>query len=66
MFLPKYPYTDMHELNLDWMLAVMQEFQSYIDSGLRDYFIDQLGPLLLEITYDEAEELITLRVEETK
>lgn len=66
MFLPKYPYTDMHELNLDWMLTVMQEFQSYIDSGLRDYFISQLGPLLLEITYDATRELITLRAEETK
>lgn len=31
MFFDKYPYTDMHELNLDWILAKMKELDQQMD-----------------------------------
>lgn len=31
-FTHKYPYTDIHELNLDWMLAKFKEFEDRLDN----------------------------------
>lgn len=31
-FTHKYPYTDVHELNLDWMLAKFKEFEDRLDN----------------------------------
>ena len=40
MFINKYPYTDMHELNLDWCLARLREFQN--DLVKMNEFLDSL------------------------
>ena len=40
MFLNKYPYQDFHELNLDWCLSELREFQS--DLKKMDDFLDTL------------------------
>ena len=52
MFINKYPYTDTHELNLDWILAevkrlqeridnfegiIMDELEAYVDNRLQDF-----------------------------
>lgn len=39
-FFNKYPYTDFHELNLDWILAKMKEIQEAMD-GLLETAIEQ-------------------------
>ncbi|MBQ0141408.1 MAG: hypothetical protein KBT06_01195 [Prevotellaceae bacterium] len=31
-FIQKYPYTDFHELNLDWVLAKFKEFEDRLDN----------------------------------
>ena len=36
MISQKYPYTDLHELNLDWLLAKMKELEAHVDNAIND------------------------------
>lgn len=65
MFLPKYPYTDMHELNLDWLLSVVLRMQNLIDSGLAEYFESQLGNLFLTSSYNSDTETLNFTIKES-
>lgn len=42
MFAHKWPYTDMHELNLDWLLATVGEMKEKVDNLDVDTIIRQL------------------------
>jgi len=35
-FFDKYPYTDFHELNLDWLLNEMKELETKVDNAIAD------------------------------
>lgn len=34
MISQKYPYTDLHELNLDWLMAKMKELEAHVDNAI--------------------------------
>lgn len=34
MISQKYPYTDLHELNLDWLLTKMKELEAHVDNAI--------------------------------
>lgn len=60
-FFDKYPYTDFHELNLDWLLAQMKALEKHVDDtyqnlydtlshDLKEYIDNEIADVLSEFT----------------
>ena len=60
-FFDKYPYTDFHELNLDWLLAQMKALEQHVDDtyqnlydtlshDLKEYIDTEIADVLSEFT----------------
>lgn len=60
MFWDKYPYTDLHELNLDWVLSVVKKMETALDGGLAAYIRDHIDELFIESSYDEEHERLII------
>lgn len=65
-FFDKYPYTDFHELNLDWLLAQMKALEKHVDdtyqnlynqlkTDLQQYINDEIASILSEFTVLKTE-----------
>ena len=65
-FFDKYPYTDFHELNLDWLLAQMKALEKHVDDtyqnlydtlsqDLKAYVDEEIASVLAEFTVLKAE-----------
>ena len=65
-FFDKYPYTDFHELNLDWLLKQMKALEKHVDDtyqnlynelshDLKEYINDEIASVLAEFTVLKAE-----------
>ena len=65
MISQKYPYTDLHELNLDWLLAKMKELERHVDetynelynrlkNDLTQYINDEIANIMSE--FEELKE----------
>lgn len=52
-FSHEYPYTDFHEMNLDWILSKIKEFQERLDN---------ISVTILQEAKDYTDEQITLRL----
>lgn len=61
----KYPYTDFHELNLDWLIKTVRDMEYKIDDGLKDYIREAIDRLLIDVMYNEATETLIIREEVT-
>ena len=52
------PYTNFHELNLDWILKKMKElndlFYGDIEADVLNYVTEHLSQFVLSASYDEA------------
>ena len=63
-----FPYSDFHELNLDWVLSKIKEFQNWFDNlNVEDEIkaeVDKYFNLvMIQAIYDEQTETITLAKE---
>lgn len=58
----QFPYTNTHDLNLDWILKKVKELDSKIDDNLIAYIREQLDGLFLESMYNASTETLTLVV----
>lgn len=68
-FFDKYPYTDFHELNLDWLIAQMKALEEHVDNtyqelynelshDLKGYIDDEIASILSEFTTLKAQFII--------
>ena len=51
-----FPYTNFHELNLDWILKTLKETKTYVDTeiqNMEDYINDDL-PVLVQQLIDQT------------
>ena len=62
MFTNKYPYTDFHELNADWLLRIVKDLDAKLNGALDDYVREQLGDLFVDVTYDAPTETLLMNV----
>lgn len=58
----RYPYTDMHELNLDWILSKISELDGKVNTELKEYVREELNHLFLETAYDQETETLLLQI----
>lgn len=59
-----FPYTNIHELNLDWILKKIKEFDETLDSIVAEKAQEYFNQIFINAVYDEATETITLSIEE--
>lgn len=62
MFENRFPYTDFHELNLDWILSELKQFRTDFYDNLLDTIVKYLNQILPNVIYDKNNENITLQV----
>lgn len=58
----QYPYTDFHELNLDWILSELKQFRTDFYDNLLDTIVSYINQILPNVIYDKNNENITLQV----
>lgn len=58
--LPKYPYTNFHELNLDWILQVLKKFDGNMTEAFKEWLDENMGTLITDAVYDPVTQQITL------
>lgn len=60
----KYPYSNLHDLNLDWLISKVKELDQKYGTGLPSYIkqflISHINEILAGALYSASEEMITL------
>lgn len=56
----KFPYTNFHGLNLDWLLQKMQELEAKVDTEVIEEIRRVVSSLVIEDIYDADTETLTI------
>lgn len=66
-FFNKYPYTDFHELNLDWALSTVKElddkFNLVVNEKLKEFLYEHLSDMFINVLYNEENERLILTLD---
>lgn len=68
-FINQYPYTDFHELNLDWVINEVQTLKRTVDTLMSDQITSMIdryfNSIMPSVVYDEPNRVINLNFEPT-
>ena len=59
----RFPYTDFHDLNLDWILGKVKELDGKINDNIAEVIREQLQTLFLDIGYVQNTETIRFELD---
>lgn len=63
---PVFPYTNFHQLNLDWLLTKIKELDNRvtndIESEIVAYIQQHMADFIIQVTYQEAQKQMTIEV----
>lgn len=65
MAFERFPYTNFHDLNLDWILEKIKEIETFfnnlnVEKELKEEIEKHFNDIMVESTYDEDNEMIIL------
>ena len=67
MSLPVYPYTNMSDTNLDWLISTVKKFENYLtgkfDDELKNIIYEKFNTLFANTAYDENNRRLILTLE---
>lgn len=59
----RFPYTDFHDLNLDWTLGKVSDLSAKVDGNIKEVIREQLADLFVDIVYTPSDETITFIID---
>lgn len=59
----RFPYTDFHDLNLDWIIGKVRELDDKINDNIAEVIREQLQTLFLDIVYVQSTETIRFELD---
>lgn len=59
----KFPYTNYHGLNLDWILQKVKELDDKINTQIDPMIIDRIREIILVDSYDAETETLTISLQ---
>lgn len=59
----RFPYTDFHDLNLDWILGKVKELDGKVNDNIAEVIREQLQTLFLDIVYVPSTETIRFELD---
>ena len=66
-FFNEYPYTNLHEVNLDYIMSKVSELNNRVDNIIEqkidEYVKDMFNEIMIDSTYNEEKETIILKAE---
>lgn len=63
MYREKFPYTNYHGLNLDWIIGKLKEIESKFDEDLEETVREKINSLVIISAYDPVTETLTIELQ---
>lgn len=63
LFDHKYPYTDFHEMNLDWIISKIVELENFVYNDIEKIIRERIKELIIDAVYDPGTETLVITIE---
>ena len=63
MYGEKFPYTNFHGMNLDWVIGKLKEIEDKFDENLDETVREKIESLMIVSSYDALTETLTIELQ---